>query len=286
MNNELLKKIREAEEKKVAIGHFNFAELTVLKAGMVAAKELGVPMILGMSESERAFFRFKLIKSVIVSDLLTSKECGNLFFNADHTKSFEKIKEAVEAGYDSVIFDGSQLLLEENISQTREVVEYVKKTNPNIIVEGEIGYIGTSSKLLDAVPEGVQKTTVEEAVRFVKETGVDMLAPAVSNIHGMLANAPEPKLDIELIKAIKEVVKIPLVLHGASGNSDEDIRAAIKAGINIIHINTEIRVAWREALHKFLNENPKEVAPYKILASAEAAAKEVIVKKLKLFNLI
>ncbi len=272
--------IFEANRKNIALGHFNFAEATVLKAVAEAARELNVPVILGASEGERNFIGVKQAAALVKSH---RNQGLNLFLNADHTKSLEKIKEAVAAGYDAVLFDGSELPLEENIRKTKEVVAWVKTNNPNIVVEGEIGYIGSSSKLLEAVPAGIEMTSVEEAVRFVQETGVDMLAPAVGNIHGMLVNAPEPKLDIERIKAIKAAVKVPLVLHGASGNTDEDIKAAIEAGISIIHINTEIRSAWRNSLTDYLVKNPKEIAPYKILQSAEMAAKEVITKKAKLF---
>ncbi len=267
----------EAENKKVAIGHFNFAELTVFKAAEEAARELGVPVILGCSEKEREFLGKDLLSSIIL------KSHFNIFFNADHTKSLEKVKEAVELGFNSITFDGSDLSLKENIKKTKEVVEYVKSVNPEILVEGEIGFIASGSQMRDSVPEGIELTKVEDAVRFVKETGVDMLAPAVGNIHGIIKSG-EPRLDIELIKKIKEAVKIPLVLHGASGNSDEDVKAAIAAGINIIHINTEVRLAWRNELDKPLREKPEELAPYKILASAEEAAKEVIKKKLQLFN--
>ena len=276
--------IKAAEEKGVAIGHFNFAESTVAEAAAEAAQELGVPVILGTSEGERGFLGKEFLRDLIYGHRKSIDSVVHVavFFNADHTKSLEKIKEAVEIGYDSILFDGSELPLEENIARTREVVEYVKKTKPEILVEGEIGYIGSGSKVHEAVPEGIQLTSVEDAVRFVQETGVDLLAPAVGNVHGIVKTG-EPKLDIERIRAIKQAVKIPLVLHGASGNSDEDIRAAIKAGITIVHINTEVRVAWQKALHDELHRAPAEIAPYKIMAAAKEAAKKVISGKLKLF---
>ena len=186
-------------------------------------------------------------------------------------------------GFDSISFDGSELSWEENIKKTKEAVEYVRSVKPNILVEGEIGYIGSGSQLRDNIPSGIELTTVEDAVRFVKETGVDLLAPAVGNIHGIIKSG-EPRLDIGRIKAIKEAVKIPLVLHGASGNSDEDIKAAIAAGINIVHVSTEIRLAWKNELDKPLHAQPEEIAPYNILAPAEKAVRETIEKKLKLFN--
>lgn len=276
----LLDVIKQCGDEGKAIGHFNFAELTVLRAIVGAAKELKAPVILGTSEGEREFVGLDLIKNIIQN----YRGSTSIFFNADHTKSLEKVREAVEAGYDAVLFDGSELPLEENIKKTKEVVEWVKSKNPDVLVEGEIGYIGSSSKLLEAVPQGVEMTSVEDAVRFVKETGVDLLAPAVGNVHGILVNAPEPKLDIYRIKTIKTAVNLPLVLHGASGNTDDDVKAAIGAGISIVHISTEIRSAWRNALADYLVNNPKEVAPYKILQSAQAAAEEVIKRKLQLFN--
>lgn len=284
--SELMKIIKNAEKEKVAVGHFNFGEIAVLRSIANVAKGMGVAVIAGTSEGERKFFgprqAVALVKSLRQDGL-------PIFINADHTKSFDKIKEAVAAGYDAVLFDGTSLSLEENIKETRKVVEYVKSKNPDIIVEGELGYIGSASKLLEKIPEGAavteeQLTKAKEAEDFVKETGVDMLAPAVGNIHGMLIREPEPSLNLSRIRAIKKAVKIPLVLHGASGNSDEDLAGAIKAGIAIIHISTEIRVAWRKALENALQADEHEVAPYNILKVPQMAAEEVISKKLKLFN--
>ncbi len=153
-----------------------------------------------------------------------------------------------------------------------------------LLVEAELGFIGKSSKMLDEVPEGVGKITPEEAEHFVSNTGVDLFAPAVGNVHGIVRGGREPKLDIELIKSIAEAVKIPLVLHGASGNTDEEIRAAIEAGISIIHINTELRLAYRQGLVKSLSENPDELAPYKYLKPALQEMQKVAEKKLRLFN--
>lgn len=281
----LLELIKIAESKKTAIGHFNFAELTVLKAAEEVAWDLGVPVILGCSEKEREFLGKEFLKNLM--NIRTSHVL--IFFNADHTKSLEKVKEAVGLGFNSITFDRSDLPLEENIKKTKEVVEYVRSARPEILVEGEVGYIASGSQLRESVPEGIELTSVEDAVRFVKETGVDMLAPAVGNVHGIIKSG-EPRLNIDLIKQIKEALRqaqgklIPLVLHGASGNSDEDIKAAIAAGINIIHINTEVRLAWQKNLEGYLPKHPEELAPYKILAPAEEAAKEVIKKKLQLFN--
>ena len=279
--------IKKAAEEKKAIGHFNISNLESLKGIMEAAKELNVPVIIGVSEGERDFIGIPQIVALVKS----YKDQGvNVFLNADHTYSFERVKEVVDAGFDSVIFDGAKLTLEENIKITKQCVEYAKDKNPNILVEGELGYIGTSSKLLDAIPEGASigdkmLTTADDAKRFVTETGVDFFAPAVGNIHGMLKNAPEPKLNIERVKEISDAVKIPLVLHGGSGNTKEDFQNAIKNGVSIVHINTEIRVAYKEALKKSLNESD-EVAGYKLAETAVLAVKELVKEKLQVFSMM
>lgn len=271
--------ISDATERGGVVWHFNFSELTALKAAARAAWDLDAPVIMGLSEGEREFVGLRTAVALIKQ---YRAEGLRIFLNADHTRSFAKIKEAVEAGFDAVIFDGSSLPLAENIHETKRAVTYARMVNPKIIVEGELGYIGTKSEVLKKIPKGVQKTTVAEAMRFVTETGVDMLAPAVGNIHGMLAGGREPALDIALIKKIKQAVKIPLVLHGASGNTDADIRAAIKAGITLIHINTEIRAAWRTALEQSLARDKDEVAPYKLLAAGEEAIYKIIMDKVGL----
>ncbi|MEK7608079.1 MAG: class II fructose-bisphosphate aldolase, partial [Patescibacteria group bacterium] len=155
--------------------------------------------------------------------------------------------------------------------------------------EGELGYIGSSSEVRDALPEGAainpeDLTKPEDAARFVKETGVDLLAPAVGNIHGMFSNATDPALDIPRVQAVAEAVGIPLVLHGASGNSEADVAAAIAAGVSIVHINTEIRLAWKRGVEEGLKTMSNEVAPYKLLAPAYEGVREVVVKHLKLFS--
>ena len=274
--------IDEAREKGVAIGHFNISNLEALHGIFNAARDLSLPIIIGTSEGERDFIGVKQAVALVKS--LRDEYQYPIFLNADHTYSFERVKEAVDAGYDSVIFDGTKLSLDENIKITKQCVEYAHRKNPDILLEGELGYIGASSKILDKVPDGVVKTSPEDAKKFVVATGIDMLAPAVGNIHGMLEGGHDPALDPALVKAISTAVGIPLVLHGASGNSAEDIKACIKAGVSIVHINTEIRVAYRDAVRDFLQANPHEVAPYKFLQSGVDAVQKVVAQKLKIFN--
>lgn len=279
--------IQDAESRKVAIGHFNISDLIALKAIFEAARELGVPVMIGTSESEAGFLDRK--EAVALIKTLREEHQFPIFLNSDHTHSLEEVKKAVEAGYDEILFDAGKLPFAENIRKTKEVVEYIKSINPDIVVEGEIGYIGSASKMLSEIPEGVSLrpedfTSPEQAAQFVQETKVDLLAPAVGNIHGMLGVGKDPDLDIARIQAIRQAAGVPLVLHGGSGNKDSDFLAAIEAGVAIIHINTEIRVAWREGLEKGLGDHPGEIAPYKVLPEAVDAVKAVVRARLKLFN--
>ncbi|MEK7568102.1 MAG: class II fructose-bisphosphate aldolase [Patescibacteria group bacterium] len=283
--------IKEAEDGKVAVGHFNVSDCVGVKAIFGAAQALNLPVIIGVSEGERDFIGVKRIASAVKS--IREEFDYPIYLNADHTHSFEKIKEAVEAGFDAVLFDGGKLPLEENIKQTKEVVEYVRSVaagrGTEILIEGELGYIGGSSSLLENIPEGAQinekdLTTIEETARLVKETGIDLLAPAVGNLHGILKNAPQPNLNIERIKAIREAAGIPIVLHGGSGVSDEEFLAAINAGISIIHINTELRLAWRTAMEESLKSRPNEIVPYKILPAVVEKMKEITAARMRLFN--
>lgn len=280
--------IKEADEKGVAIGHFNISNLEALHGIYNAAKKLNLPVIIGLSEGEEEFVG--KAEAVALVKSIREREQFPIFLNADHHYTFEKVKEALDAGYDSAIIDAVQLPLEENIALTKKCVEYArelsKKENRDILIEAELGYIGTSSKILDEIPAGVGEDTMtrpEDARYFVEQTGIDLLAPSVGNIHGMVRTG-NPRLHPERVKAIKETIEIPLVLHGGSGSMDEDFIACIKEGIDVVHINTEIRVAYKDAVKKALIENPDEVAPYKILKGAVNAIEQIVEARLKLFN--
>jgi fructose-bisphosphate aldolase class II len=277
--------IQEAEAKKVAIGHFNISNIEGLWGIFRAAQSLDVPVIIGVSEGERDFVGVKQAAALVKS--LREEFNYPIFINADHTYSFDRVKEAVDAGFDSVIFDGAKLPMEENISITKQCVEYARSSGRDVLVEAELGYIGTSSKLLDEVPEGVtldQLTTAEDAKKFVEETGVDLFSPSVGNIHGMLKGVSNPKLNIERIKEVHEASGVPLVLHGGSGISDDNFKEAIAVGMGIVHINTEIRIAYRDAIKKSLEENPNEIAPYRLMKPSLEAVQAVVEKRLRLFS--
>ena len=278
----------EAQKGKWAIGQFNFSNLEILRAIIQAAQKLYSPVIVGTSEGEREFVGVRQAAALVKS--LREEHHFPIFINADHTHSLERVKEAVEAGYDAILFDGGKLPLEENIRQTREAVQYIKAEDPHIVVEGELGYIGSASEVLKEMPEGAAitaetMTKAEEAEKFVKETEIDLLAPAVGSLHGMFENSPDPRLDVQRIGFIKKAVKIPLVLHGGSGVRDEDFLAAIKAGISVVHVSTEIRLVWRKSLEKSLGAQLNEVAPHKIMKPVLDDMEKIVENRLRLFNL-
>ena len=279
--------LTQAQESGIALGHFNVADLVLLKAVFEAARSLNTPVLVGASEGEREFAGTRQLAALVRS--LREEFDFPIYLNADHTHSIAKAMDAVKAGFDSVVFDLSSLPLEQNVRQTRAAVETLKSMNPSVLVEGEIGDIGTGSEIHEDSPGAPRPlTTAAEAREFVSETRVDILAPSVGNTHGMrpgMVTGREKKhLDIERIREIKAATGLPLTLHGGSGTSDEDFSNAIRAGISIVHINTELRLAWRMGLEQGLAARKDEVVPYKILPFAVAAVQQVAKSRLQLFT--
>lgn len=282
--------LKQARAQGRAIGHFNISNMETFHAIYNSAKKLNVPVIIGVSEGERDFFGVD--EAVAIVKAARERDDFPIFLNADHTYSFERVKQAIDAGYDAVIIDAAKLSFEENVKLTKQCVTYAKSAaglfGEKTLVEAELGYIGTSSKILDAIPEGVgidpaSLTSADDAKKFTNQTGVDLFAPSVGNIHGLILSG-NPALNIGRIREISSTVKTPLVLHGASGISREDLTAAVDAGISIVHYNTELRVAFRDALKKSIAEHPDEVAPYKMCAPTVEAVSKVVEEKLRIMN--
>ncbi len=280
--------ISEYKDAGKAIAHFNISNLDQARAIVEVAEELKQPVIIGASEGERAYMGVDMVRTIV--DELNQEYDVPIFLNADHTYTLEKVEEVVEAGYDSVIVDGAKLPYEENVALVKSCVDFVRnyeaKTGKKVLVEAELGYIGQSSSLNSSLPEGVSEenlTTPDQARDFILRTGVDMFAPAIGNVHGMLIDATEPALHIDRLKEITAVVDVPLVLHGASGNTDEDLIGSIDAGIAIVHINTEIRKAFRDGEMSYLAEHPNEVAPYKFGHEGQEEMKKVVRAKMELY---
>ena len=275
------------ETEGAALGQFNVSDLVLLKAVLVAAGQIGVPVLIGASEGERDFFGVRQL-AVLVNSLREDFDVP-IFLNADHTHSLVKAIEAAKAGFDEIVIDFSALPFEQNVSNTKEAVEAIKAINPAIVAEGEIGDIGTGSEIHEnAQSESKRPTTPEEASQSVQLTGIDVLAPAVGNMHGMVESmvqgSTKKRLHIERIAQIKKATRVFLTLHGGSGTNDDDFRKAIAAGMNIIHISTELRVAWRKSLEGSLAAGRNEVVPYKILRPVVDSVAQVVGSRLRLFD--
>ena len=277
--------MKKAQKGKYAVGQFNVSTDEQLRAIVEVAKDLKSPIIIGTSEGERKFLGAKQAVALVK----TWQEETNLpiILNADHCKSFESAKEVVDVGYSAVHFDGSGLDFEENIKITKQVVDYAKEKNPNILVEGELGYLRGGSDIhkekTDIKEEDLTKP--EQAKEFVRRTGVDSLAVVVGNIHGIELSMKNPPLFLDRLGEIQKAVPSTLlVLHGGSGTPEEDIKKAIQLGAVKININTELRIAYSDALEEEIKEHPDEVRPYKILAPAVSAMKEIVREKIKLFG--
>jgi ketose-bisphosphate aldolase len=285
MNSKSLKYYFEkAQKEKWAIGQFNFSDFTQLKAIVNKAAELKSPVILGTSEGESKFFGLE--ESVALRNVLRKKTGLAIFLNLDHGKSFEYLKQAIDAGYDMVHFDGSKLELDENIKIAKEVVKYAKKKG--VLIEGEVGRIGTDSSKLYSEKFEIKEddlTKPLEAQKFIKETKADLLAVSMGNFHGIEVSGIDPNLRLDVLKAVKEKTGSAfLVLHGGSGTPGEDIKEAIKMGIVKININTELRLAFSGNLRRFLDNNKEEIVPYKFLPDAQKSVERVVGLKIVLFG--
>ncbi len=279
--------LNRLQQQGAALGHFNVADLVLLNAVVAAAVEVRVPVIIGASEGERDFLGTYELAALV--KIMRGEHDVPIFLNGDHTHSLAKAVEAARAGFDAVVIDFSALPFDQNVSRTKETVEAIKAINPAILAEGEIGDIGSGSEIHETVHNEFRNlTTPEEARQFVDSTAIDILAPAVGNMHGMLESMVQEKtkkhLNIERIAQIKKAIGVFLTLHGGSGTDDVDFVRAIAAGINIIHINTELRVAWRRSLEGSLTRQPNEVVPYKILPPVVDSVKQVVTSRLKLFG--
>jgi fructose-bisphosphate aldolase class II len=252
-----------------------------------AGKSFDCPIIVGLSEGERKFMNSRRMVNLIKD--IRNRENYPIFINADHTHDIDGVKMAIDDGFDSIVVDGSKLSIEDNINFVKEARNYAKKVDSSILIEGEIGFIGDSSKMLDEAPVDVKDldgflTKVEDAKRFVSETKVDLFSPSLGTIHGMMRAGNDPQVSTQRISEIKEVVDCPLVLHGGSGTNDEVLEKSVKAGISVVHISTELRLVFRQGLSISLSQNLDEIAPNKYMNEAMTKVKDVVCKKLKIFG--
>lgn len=275
---------QQAKRDGWAIGHFNFATADVLRAIVQGAQQAGAPCVMvGTSEGEANFIG--LTQAVALVQAIREASKFPVYLNADHFKSFQACKSAINAGYDSVLFDGNRLDFQNNIAQTIKVRDYARSVNLEIMLEGELGYMKGSSEVQKSVTIGPEDyTKPDQASEFVDKTGVDRLAIVFGNIHGIVTEQEE-HLDIAHLKKVAAAVpETYLILHGASGLADDEIAEAIKAGITNVHFNTELRIAYQAGIKEELAENPEQTTPYKLLAKADANVRELVAAKCRLFQ--
>lgn len=275
---------QKAQKEKFAIGQFNFSDFTQVKGIVAIAKKTKSPVILGTSEGESSFFGLE--EAVALRNVLRKKTGMPIFLNLDHGKSFEYLKQAVDAGYDMVHFDGSKLLLEENMKITKEVVKYAKWKG--VLVEGEVGRISTDSSKLYSDKFQIKEedlTKPDEAKEYVKTTGINLLAVSIGNFHGIEISGIGPNLRLDILEKIRQELggRVLLVLHGGSGTPEDDVKKAIETGIVKVNINTELRLAFSGNLRKALS-NTEEIVPYKYLPAAQKSVENVVEQKINLFG--
>lgn len=280
--------LAKAQKEKWAIGQFNFSDLSQVKGIVWAAQTLKAPVILGTSEGESKFVG--LAQAVAMRNIIRKETGLPIFLNLDHGKSFEYLKEAILAGYDMVHFDGSKLLLNDNIKVSKKVVDFAH--GKGVLVEGEVGRFGTdASKVYQEKFEIKEEdlTKPEQALEYLYKTAADMLAVSIGTFHGVDTNGTSPGLRLEKLKEIannpaagKYGINVPLVLHGGSGTPQEDVKEAIKLGICKININTDLRVAFAKALKAELEKG--EITPYKYLQEPINVVELITEQKIGLFG--
>jgi len=262
-----------------AIGAFNVSTLEAIKGILDAAVELMSPVIIETSEKEMNYMGPELVADV-VRDLATDLPIP-VAIHLDHGQGMEGAKAAIAAGYTSIHIDASALDYAANLKLTTEVTKFAHEHE--LTVEGELGHVGGASEVHDESAQMEKSTYTDpaQAEIFVRETGIDVLASSIGNIHGIYEN--EPELDFERLQKIGDI-GIPLSLHGGSGIPEVQVKRAITLGITKINVNTELRQAYTETLHKSLDAHPEEIVPYKYLPEEIEAVKQVVMKKIKMFG--
>ena len=264
-----------AKNEKKCVPQFNINNLEWTKYILEIVKNLDKPVILGVSEGAMKHMGgFKTVFNMVGALIVDLDIKSEVVLHLDHGTSFESCKDAIDAGFTSVMIDASKLPFEENVDITKRVVNYALEKN--VSVEAELGTIPGEE---DGIVAEKAYTNLDEAVKFVELTGIDSLAPSIGSQHGLYKG--EVNINYELLNELNESLKIPIVLHGGSGISDEDLLKMVELGISKVNINTELQVGWAKSVRKFLAENPDVYDPRKINNASKDSFKEIIENKYK-----
>lgn len=272
----------KARKERYAVGAFNANNMEIVQAIIETAEEERAPVILQASQGAIKYAGLDYIVAMV--RVAAGAASIPVALHLDHGTDYYQNIRCLRAGFTSLMYDGSKLPFAENASNTRKITEMAHACS--VPVEGEIGQIGRmgASDEPGVALEKVKETMAdpEEAAEFVKQTGVDSLAAAVGTIHG--CRTPFAKLDVPRIEKIRDLTGVPLVLHGASGANDEEVKKGIAAGIAKINIDTRIRIAFVKNMREFLPLHPEEIDPREVLKPAKEAAKEVIRDRMRVFG--
>lgn len=289
-----------ARKRKYAVPAFNVNNLEFLQSVIRAAVKMKSPVIVQTTEGAVEYAGFDYLVAMI---RIAAKQKIPIVMHLDHGKNLKVIKEAIDSGYTSVMFDGSSLPYEENVRKTKTVVSWARPKR--VSVEAEIGALAGIEDLVSVEEKDAKLTDPAEAARFAKVTGCDSLAVAIGTSHGAFKFKDKTHLDIERLKRIAKLVKLPIVLHGASGVRedlkklaerhgaklgsargvlDSDITRAIKNGVAKINIDTDLRIAFTAGIHESTDELPSVIDPRKLLERSNLLIQEVAERKMKLFG--
>ncbi|WP_040196075.1 class II fructose-1,6-bisphosphate aldolase [Candidatus Soleaferrea massiliensis] len=268
----------QANQGGYAVGAFNVNNMEILQAVIAAAEQEKAPVIVQTSEGAIKYAGIKYLSSMVH---LAAKEASvPVVLHLDHGTTYETIMQCIANGWTSVMIDGSHFALEENIAATKEIVKVAHACG--VSVEAELGRLSGVEDQIAVSEKDALYTDPDEAVRFVKETGVDSLAIAIGTAHGKYKG--EPKLDFDRLSEIKKLLDMPIVLHGSSGVPEDSIRKAVSLGVNKINIDTDVRQAFTDGIKAVFEKDPGQFDPRKICGPARDAMKAVVVGKIQMFG--
>ena len=273
--NEVLDK---ADREGYAVGAFNCNNMEIVQAIAKAAEEEKAPVIIQASQGAIRYAGLQYIVALV--NRAAAEVSVPVVLHLDHGTSFEQAVQCIRSGFSSVMIDGSQLPLEENIALSKKVVEVAHAAG--VTVEGELGKIAGTEDDISVSEAEAFFTDPEEAKYFVEQTGVDALAISIGTAHGRYKG--EPRLDFDRLRKIKQLIDCPIVLHGSSGVADKDIEKAAQLGVSKFNIDTNIREAFVGAIRSYLPEHPDEIDPRNLLKPAREAAAAIIREKMRLFG--
>ncbi|SMB86303.1 fructose-bisphosphate aldolase [Desulfonispora thiosulfatigenes DSM 11270] len=270
--------LEKAEKEGYAVGAFNCNNMEIVQAIVAAAEAEKSPVIIQASQGAIKYAGLEYIVNLV--ETAANTVSVPVALHLDHGTSFEQVIKCIRQGFSSVMIDGSQYSLEENIALTNKVLEIARPIG--VSVEAELGKIGGTEDDIVVSERDAMFTDPKDAQRFVEETGITSLAIAIGTAHGPYKGKPE--LDFERLKAIKALTNIPIVLHGSSGVDDDDIRKAISLGVRKVNIDTNIRQAFTKAAKDVFTNNPEEIDPRKVLGPARDAMIEIVREKIRVFG--